>query len=144
MTASAPVARQASCVVVAGRGILIEGPSGCGKSSLALALVDRGAQLIGDDGVLLSAENKRLIARPHPRTRGLMEVRNLGLLPFSYAQEAPVAVVLMLDADAPRYIEQAQTIHIAGVPLPLVHLWPQDAPPALKAELALQHYGLHF
>ncbi|MGB7371776.1 MAG: serine kinase, partial [Erythrobacter sp.] len=31
----------------------ILGPPGCGKSSLALALIDRGAQLIGDDGVTL-------------------------------------------------------------------------------------------
>ena len=36
---------------IAGRAILIEGEPGTGKTSLALALIDRGATLIGDDGV---------------------------------------------------------------------------------------------
>ena len=34
--------RQASCVVIEGRAVLIEGEPGIGKSSLALALMDRG------------------------------------------------------------------------------------------------------
>ena len=40
-----------SCVAIGGRGVLIEGAPGSGKSSLALALIDRGAALVGDDGV---------------------------------------------------------------------------------------------
>ena len=44
---------QASAVAINGRALLIEGEPGAGKSSLALALIDRGAQLIGDDGVAL-------------------------------------------------------------------------------------------
>ncbi|HQA17982.1 MAG TPA: serine kinase, partial [Novosphingobium sp.] len=42
---------QATCVAIKGRALLIEGPPGSGKSSMALALIDRGAALIGDDGV---------------------------------------------------------------------------------------------
>lgn len=38
---------QATCVAIGGRGVLIEGLPGSGKSSLALALIDRGAQLVG-------------------------------------------------------------------------------------------------
>src|SRR3546814_19767314 len=86
--------RQAGGVAVEGRGLLIEGAPGTGKSALALSLIDRGAELVGDDGVLLAAEGRRLIARPHPRTRGLMEVRNLGLLPFPCRDDAPVALVI--------------------------------------------------
>lgn len=145
MTAAGrPLARQAGCVAIGGRGILIEGPPGAGKSSLALALIDRGAELIGDDGVLVAAENERLVARPHPRTRGLLEIRNLGLLPFPCREQVPVALVIALDPAAPRYIERPESVDIAGVALPLVRIWPQDHPPAIKAELALQHYGLHF
>ena len=45
------IAWQATCVAIAGRALLIEGAPGTGKSSLGLALIDRGAQLIGDDSM---------------------------------------------------------------------------------------------
>ncbi|MFM5886059.1 MAG: HPr kinase/phosphorylase, partial [Novosphingobium sp.] len=51
------VLHQATAVAIGGRGVLIEGAPGSGKSSLALALIDRGAALIGDDGVALAAVN---------------------------------------------------------------------------------------
>ena len=72
--------RQASCVAVAGRAVLIEGRPGCGKSSLALALIDRGATFVADDGVSITVRKARLHASPVDRTRNLMEVRNLGLI----------------------------------------------------------------
>ena len=121
---------------------MIEGASGAGKSSLALALIDRGAALIGDDSLLLEAEGTRLIARPHPNTRGLLEVRGLGLLPFPICDAAPVALVLRLDEDAPRYVEAAEQVEMLGICLPMLRLWPADAVLHLKAELALERYGL--
>lgn len=139
-----PIARQAGCVAIGARGLMIEGQPGTGKSALTLALVDRGAELVGDDSLLLAPEGGRLMARPHPRTRGLMEVRNLGLLPFPCRDEVPVALVIRLDHEAPRYIDAPETLTIAGLPVPLVRIWPQDHPPVLKAELALRHYGLQF
>jgi serine kinase of HPr protein (carbohydrate metabolism regulator) len=122
--------------------VLIEGDPGTGKTSLALALIDRGAELLGDDGVLLASAGERLHARPHPNTRGLIEVRNLGLLPFPACAEAPVALVLRLDENAPRFIERAERIEIAGHDLPLIRLWPGGSVLHLKAELALKTYGL--
>lgn len=136
------IARQSTGVAIGGRAVLIEGEPGTGKSALALALIDRGAELIGDDGVELVPAGERLLARPHPRTRGLIEVRNLGLLPWPVCAEAPVALVLRLDQSAPRFIERAETAEIAGCVLPLVRLWPEAAALPLKAELALAHYGL--
>ncbi|MEO5586370.1 MAG: serine kinase [Novosphingobium sp.] len=145
---SGEIVRQATCVAIAGasglRAVLIEGEPGAGKSSLALALIDRGAQLIGDDGVVLVSAGDRLLARPHPNTRGLMEVRNLGLLSFPVCDEAPVALLLRLDEAAPRFVETAETVTIAGhaLPLPLLRLWPGGPALPLKAEFALTHYGL--
>jgi serine kinase of HPr protein (carbohydrate metabolism regulator) len=136
------IVRQATCVVIGGAAVLIEGVPGAGKSSLALALIDRGAQLLGDDGVVLVSAGDRLLARPHPNTRGLLEVRNLGLLPYPACDEAPVALVLALDEAAPRFIEAAETIAIAGHDLPLVRLWPGGPALPLKAELALAKYGV--
>ena len=138
MTAS----HQATCVMIGGRALLIEGPPGSGKSSLALALIDRDAVLVGDDGVLLEAREGRLFARPHPNTRGVIEVRNIGLLPMPVCEEAPVALVLLLDHGAPRFVERAEWTVRAGVALPLLHLWPDSPIAHLRAELALNRFGL--
>ena len=133
---------QATCVAIGGRAVLIEGEPGTGKTSLALALIDRGAVLVGDDGVLLEARDGRLHAMPHPNTRGLIEVRNLGMLREPVCERAPVAVVLVLDPAAPRFIEAAEATIRAGIVLPLVRLSPEGPVLHLKAERALTCYGL--
>ena len=137
-----PLIHQATCVAIDGRAMLIEGPPGSGKSSLALALIDRGAQLVGDDGVTLVVDAGVLLAAPPPHTAGLLEVRNVGLLPFPTLAHAPVALVLRLDPAAPRFIEDTERIELAGVSLPLVRLWPDSAVLHLRAEAALARHGL--
>jgi serine kinase of HPr protein (carbohydrate metabolism regulator) len=128
--------------MVAGRAVLIEGRPGAGKSSLALALIDRGAVLVGDDGVLLHSDGTALFASPHPRIAGKLEVRNLGIIDMPSVAAAPVALVLALDEGAPRYVSGAETAIRAGVPLPLIRLWPESPVLALRAELALGQFGL--
>lgn len=140
--AATPFAHQATCVALEGRGVLVEGPSGSGKSTLALTLIDRGARLVGDDSVMLEARDGRLVARPHPNTRGLIEVRNLGLIPRACLEEAPLCLAITLDPQAPRYIEEPQTRELGGVALPQVQLWPEGPANALKVELALQRFGI--
>lgn len=135
-------AHQASCVAINGRGLLIEGPPGSGKSSLALALIDRGATLIGDDGVLLEPRNGSIIAMPHPNTSGLLEIRNLGLVPMAVCAEAPLHLIIALTAQAPRYIESADQVDIEGCTMPRVLLWPDSPVLALRAEFALERFGL--
>ena len=117
---------QATVVAISGRAVLIEGEPGSGKSSLALALIDRGAQLIGDDGVMIEARQGCLFASPHPNTRGLIEVRNLGIVTMPAREEAQVALVIRLDRQAPRFIEAAGQTEQLGVCLPLVALWPDS------------------
>jgi len=134
--------RQASCVAIGDRGVLIEGVPGTGKSSLVLALLDRGAQMVGDDSLLVEARDGMLYAHPHPETTGLLEVRNLGLIRRPARAEVPVALVLLLDAEAPRFISAADRCTIAGIALPQIRLWPGSPVQHLKAELALEHYGL--
>ena len=136
------IAHQATCVAIGGRAVLIEGASGTGKSSLALALIDRGAVLVGDDGVLLKPRDGRLFALPHPNTRGLIEVRNLGLLHEPVCEEAPVALVLMLDPAAPRFVETPESVERAGIAVPMLRLAPEGPVLHLKAERALTYYGL--
>jgi len=134
--------RQFTAVVIGGRAVLIGGDSGVGKSSLALALIDRGAGLIGDDGVALTVRDGVLVAAPAPATRGLIEVRGVGLVTLPVCDAAPVALVLRLDPGAPRFIEGAPRVAVCGVDLPEIALWPGSPVLALRAEMALAAHGL--
>lgn len=131
-----------TAVAIGGRAVLIEGPPGSGKSSLALALIDRGALLIGDDGVILARRDDRLVADAPPNAAGLIEVRNVGLATLPAASDVPVALILRLDPAAPRFVEDAEAVAIDGVTLPLIRLWPDSPVLALRAEAALRQWGL--
>ena len=132
---------QATCVAINGRAVLIEGPPGSGKSSLALTLIDRGAVLVGDDGVTLQPRGGRLYASPPPNIAGLLEVRNLGLLEFPTVGDVPVALVVQLDPAAERFIESAERVELGGMELPMVRLWPGGEVLTLKVELAQERFG---
>jgi serine kinase of HPr protein (carbohydrate metabolism regulator) len=131
---------RATCVAIGDRALLLEGEPGSGKSSLALSLIDRGAQLIGDDGVALERRGGVLWATAPPNIAGLLEVRNVGLLRFPTTQ-ARVALILRLDRNAPRFVERADSIDLAGVPVPALTFDPTIAGAPIRAELALRQHG---
>ena len=135
-------AHQGTAVAIGGRALLIEGAPGSGKSSLALALIDRGAVLIGDDAVMIEPGAAGVLVSPHPRVAGLIEVRNVGLLTLPVATGVPLALVLLLDREAPRHVEGADRTLRAGVAVPMLRLWPDSPVLALRAELALARHGL--
>ncbi|RYD86449.1 MAG: serine kinase, partial [Sphingomonadales bacterium] len=124
-------AHQITAVAIGGRALLIDGAPGSGKSSLALGLIDRGAVLIGDDGVMLEVREDALIVNPHPNTQGLIEVRNLGVLPFPVCPQAPASLVIRLAPNAPRFIDAAENIELLGISLPLILIDPANANLAL-------------
>lgn len=134
------IVHQATCVAIGGKGIVIEGSPGSGKSSLALALIDRGAALVGDDGIALEPREGRLWALPPPHIAGKLEIRNLGIVELP-ATMAPIALIIMLDPTAPRHVEHAETRTVEGHSLPLVRLWPDSPALPLRAEWALRLYG---
>ena len=134
------ILRQSTSVAIGRRAVLIEGPPGAGKSSLALALIDRGATLIGDDGVALEEREGTLWALPAPATAGLIELRNVGLVTLP-TSSAPISLVLDLREDAPRFVETAGTIEIAAHSIPSLAFDPRG-PAAVRAEYALALHGL--
>ena len=136
-----PKIRQASAVAIQGRALLIEGPPGSGKTTLALSLIDRGASLIGDDGVELTEREGYLVASPPPNTAGLIEIRNVGLVKRPCVS-AQVSLILTIAPDAPRYLEQAETIPISGHDIPRIEFARYDAADPIRAEAALDRYGL--
>lgn len=140
---SATVLANVTAVSIGNRALLLEGAPGSGKSSLALALIDRGAQLIGDDAVTLILAGDAVIAAPPPNTAGLCEVRNVGIVELPTA-EAPVALVLTLDATAARFPLEIGKRSLLGIDIPLLSFAVGDANQALRAEYALGMHGLPF
>ncbi|MBW3167699.1 HPr kinase/phosphorylase [Qipengyuania flava] len=128
-------------VAIGGRVLLIEGPPGAGKSSLALALIDRGATLVGDDAVTLDRRGEAVHALPPPNTAGLVEIRNVGIVEMP-TTHGPVALILTLDPAAARFPLAIAERTLAGIAVPALPFVPGDAVQALRAEAALQRHGL--
>lgn len=133
---------QASAVAIDGWALLIEGPPGSGKSTLALELIDRGAKLIGDDGVSLRRENERLVASPPPNISGLIEIRGVGLATLPTV-EAPVALGLSLVEEAERLPENTELRDLLGVRIPWLPVLQSANSLALRAEWAMRLHGLN-
>lgn len=129
-----------TCVAVEGRGLLLEGPPGSGKSSLALALIDRGAVLIGDDGIALERRGAQLWAQPPPNIAGRLEIRGVGIVSLPSAP-APLALVLSLGAAAERLPSPAKR-DLDGVTLPCLAFDPTAPAAVVRAEWALRLHGL--
>ncbi|MEP0393243.1 MAG: HPr kinase/phosphatase C-terminal domain-containing protein [Erythrobacter sp.] len=134
----------ASAVAIGDVALAIEGPPGCGKSSLALALIDRGASLIGDDGVSITNDNDRLIAGPPPNIEGMVELRGIGLFQMPLSRPRPLSLILSLAVHGERLPESIPQRDIQGVLIPCLPFEPGTLAPAVRAEMALMKHGLQF
>jgi serine kinase of HPr protein (carbohydrate metabolism regulator) len=131
----------ASCVAIGGRAVLLAGRSGAGKSDLALRLIDRGAALVSDDYTELRRSGGRLLARAPATIAGKIELRGVGLVELATAADVPVCLHADLDR-APERLPEAETIALAGVPIPTVALAALEPSAPLKLEHALVRFGL--
>ena len=129
----------ASCVSLAGRGVLLQGPSGAGKSDLALRLIDGGAVLVADDRVALRRVGERLFAAAPPVLAGLLEVRGVGILRLPDAGPTPLALIVDLDpADERERLPGARTRTLRGLALPFLSLAARHASAAAAVRAALR------
>lgn len=123
--AGSAISIHASAVVVGEAGIIIRGIAGAGKSSLALGLITasqraaRFARLIGDDRIELRRCHGRLIARGHPRVRGMVERRGHGIVRIEYEPAAVARLIVDIVQEATRYPgESEDRLALCGVELP--------------------------
>ncbi len=143
-----PIMRAASVVAIEGRALAIEGPVGSGKSALALALIDRGAQLIGDDAVTLHRQGDHIIASSPPNIAGLIEIHGVGLVTIPLGQPSPLALILTLSGpqepktQVERLPETVPSCDILGLNVPCLPFAPGSIAPAPRAEWALRQHGL--
>lgn len=127
----------ASCVAIDDHGVLLMGPSGAGKSDLAIRLIDRGAELVADDQVLVVRHGSRLIGHAPETIGGLIESRGIGLLRLPFRQVCELTLAVRLDTPSER-LPARQTLDLLGVPLPLVLIDPRLPSAVATIRLMLQ------
>lgn len=130
----------ATCVSIGGDGVLIRGPSGRGKSDLALRLIDDGANLVADDYVNVRASAGNLLASPPSETRGLMEIRGLGLVALDAVSDVTVRLVTDLKdrTSIPRIPDNTRTA-IEGIDLRWIEVDPEAASAPARIRAALRY-----
>jgi hypothetical protein len=136
----------ASCVAIAGKGVLILGGSGAGKSDLALRLVDDGALLVADDRCDLYLRNGKLHARPPATIAGLMELRGIGIIAMPHAKSAAVVMAVRLsqghEPRLPKPAYYAAPLKTAGkIPLIVVNAGAASAPARVRIALKALEQG---
>ncbi|MFD0388887.1 hypothetical protein P7L64_23560 [Tistrella bauzanensis] len=136
----------ATCVRIAGAGVLLIGDSGVGKSDLALRLIDAGAELVADDRVIISPpatdDDRWPVARAPRALFGLIEVRGVGILRVGAADQAPVRLVAQLRPPG-HPIERLpgrRHLDLAGIAVPVIDLVAVEAsaPARLRAALSAE------
>ena len=131
----------ASCVALAGHGILLMGPSGCGKSDVALQLIDRGAELVADDQVEVRPVGPALMAAVPLPIAGYFEVRHVGVLHMPYRLSVPVALCVELTplAEELERLPEPGKFTLLDQPVPYLKLPGFAASTAAKIRTVLSH-----
>jgi serine kinase of HPr protein (carbohydrate metabolism regulator) len=128
----------ASCVDIAGIGVVLRGPSGCGKSDLALRLIDEGARLVADDRLLVERDGDRLLARAPEAIAGLIEVRGLGIVRVDHCPASALGLMVALGDSRPtERLPGRATRRLLGIALPYLELDPRTPSACAKIRLAL-------
>ena len=135
-----------TCVALGTKAALLRGGSGAGKSDFALRFLSLPSEagqlprLVADDQVQVEVRDGRLVASPPAALAGKLEVRGLGIVEVQHLNEA--SLVLVVDFVEPEQVprmppENAETVEIAGVSLPVLKLAPFEASAPAKLRLAL-------
>lgn len=109
----------ASAVAIGGRGLLITGSPGSGKSALALDLISRGAALIADDQVRVSARGTEIVIDP-VGAEGLIEARGIGILSLPHVAAIPLKLWADMDQSSPERLPQPGHRDLLGLQVPVI------------------------
>jgi len=129
-------------------GVLLLGDSGAGKSDVTLRLIQGGAVLVSDDQTELYADDAGLMGRAPERLAGLLEIRGVGILQMARAENARIALCVVLEASpAPRLPEPAfydlpQELALRdSIRIPLLQVDSRENSAPAKIAAAVAGYG---
>lgn len=124
-------------VVIEDLGILIKGQSGIGKSDLALRLIDSGATLISDDVTICKKIGDYLYLFSHSDTRGLLEVREIGIMTVPYVENIKLTLVVELVEEKLERIPRMMSCNILGVKFPKIKIFGKSSSAVAKIKIKL-------
>ena len=127
----------ATSVAIEDNGVAIFGDSGSGKSDLALRLIDSGATLISDDVTVFSKLEKNINLFGIENTKGLLEVREVGIITVPYVEGIKLKLVVRLTDKVIERIPKKNQINLLGLKFPKLEINGKNSSSVAKVKVKL-------
>ena len=127
----------ATSVAIEDNGVAIFGDSGSGKSDLALRLIDSGATLISDDVTVFSKLEKKINLFGIENTKGLLEVREVGIITVPYVEAIKLKLVVRLTDKVIERIPKKNQINLLGLKFPKLEINGKNSSSVAKVKVKL-------
>ncbi len=127
----------ATSVALEDNGVAIFGESGSGKSDLALRLIDSGATLISDDITLFSKSQRGIDLFSVEKTRGLLEVRQIGIITVPYIDGINLKLIVQLTDSNVERVPTKKNTKFLGFKLPKIEINGKNSSSVAKIKIKL-------
>ena len=127
----------ATSVAMEDNGVAIFGDPGSGKSDLALRLIDSGATLISDDITVFSKLEKNINLFGIENTKGLLEVREVGIITVPYVEGIKLKLVVRLTDKVIERIPKKNQINLLGLKFPKLEINGKNSSSVAKIKVKL-------
>ena len=127
----------ATSVAMEDNGVAIFGDPGSGKSDLALRLIDSGATLISDDITVFSKLEKNISLFGIENTKGLLEVREVGIITVPYVEGIKLKLVVRLTDKVIERIPKKNQINLLGLKFPKLEINGKNSSSVAKVKVKL-------
>ena len=127
----------ATSVAIEDNGVAIFGDPGSGKSDLALRLIDTGATLISDDITVFSKLEKNISLFGIENTKGLLEVREVGIITVPYVEGIKLKLVVRLTDKVIERIPKKNQINLLGLKFPKLEINGKNSSSVAKVKVKL-------
>ena len=127
----------ATSVAIEDNGVAIFGDSGSGKSDLALRLIDSGATLISDDITVFSKSENYIRLFGVENTKGLLEVREIGIITVPYIEGIRLKLVIKLTDEEIERIPKKNQTNLFGLKFPKLEINGKNSSSVAKVKVKL-------
>ena len=127
----------ATSVAIEDNGVAIFGDPGSGKSDLALRLIDSGATLISDDITVFSKLEKNINLFGIENTKGLLEVREVGIITVPYVEGIKLKLAVRLTDKVIERIPKKNQINLLGLKFPKLEINGKNSSSVAKVKVKL-------